>query len=143
MQFEIHFHKLSINLVRCYRVRKVQFEWNIQLSGYRVPFSRSVLWLQKQDRRVEDRRDSAIRSSLAATARRYDITHVTAHSITAHDGETAFFSSAVFTSVGPAVTSVLAEAKWVLTARRDGIYCHRVLRIFCDLMGISIARTTR
>ena len=110
MQFEIHFHKLSINLARRYRVCKVQFEWNIQLiSGYRVPFSRSVLWLQKQDRRVEDRRDSAIRSSLAATARRYDITHVTAYSITAHGGETAFFSSAVFTSVGPAVTSVLRK----------------------------------
>jgi hypothetical protein len=61
----------------------------------------------------------------------------------AHGGETTFFSSAVFTPVGPAVTSVLVEAKWVLTARHDGIYCHRVLRIFCDLMGISIARATR
>lgn len=85
---------------------------------------------------MEDRSDSAIGSSLVATALRRN-----ARYRAFYYGErwrNDIFSSAVFTSVGPAVTSVLVEAKWVLTARRDGIYCHRVLCIFCDLMGISI-----
>jgi len=52
----------------------------ISRSGFIFMFSFSILRLQKQDRRVENRRDSAIRSSLE---RYYDVTHVTAHSIMA------------------------------------------------------------
>lgn len=84
----------------------------------------------------ESLRETAIKSFVRSTTLRRNARY---RAFYYHDGGTPFFPTQFSRRASRHFCA--RRSKMGIDSERDGIYCHRELRIFCDLTGISIAAT--